>query len=716
MSEVSGQLPVSSEKRIMLDKAIELGLSWDLVDEGGKEADLDCSCILLDAFGQIIEGVYFNNLESLDGGVKHSGDNRDGEGDGDDESITINLPLLPEKIHALILLVTSFAGSFERLGVETASVAVRMLSTSRELARYNLPCEGGYSALIMCSIVRKREGNCISCTEWELQPVGKPTKGADYLEALPSLAPMIQSLVVQEGDTDDEGYNKIDRILYGMYCEWKKNLNRLAKDPFPAEDKYASNASLKKNLNVRPEPDEAPTTLEGWITKTAQTLSISEERIKNIVNKGLRSASFYGGEEEVRKGKCMYENGDEYEGEYSAKGERHGRGVYLYKSSPVTPLDQLVLDEFLESQLRRDTAKKGVVEMERRRRPSIIHFQKKNKPREVREWATQFSKEKDEYEIERRTFDFWFSKAFSKGAQVEKLIASLAAKHSLHKGYVRMIMEFGGHSCFRGTFVHNKKQGAGVLRYSDGSLYDGLFASNKRHGNGVFYYANGDIYRGQWKNNKKHGQGAYTFFSKKKGAPKQKYIGTWENNSMVHGKWELEETRGTEPPPKLQRKLQLQLLAEQKPLLLPKIDPFASLLPVVPPLLPKKGKNPSKTSFALPIPSTPRTLSEPFFYYEGGFSENLPEDSHGRFVSPRLKIQQRGAMTSRPSEKEARNFISKRGGWTPRYDYLSLKREVGLPVAALLPPVPPPPPTGSTPKRNPSPSTSFFVTEDVELF
>ena len=74
---------------------IELGLQWDFF-EGMPEVDLDASAVLFDAFGQVIDAAFYKQLSVCDGAVTHSGDNRTGDGDGDDECIRIDVDKMPE--------------------------------------------------------------------------------------------------------------------------------------------------------------------------------------------------------------------------------------------------------------------------------------------------------------------------------------------------------------------------------------------------------------------------------------------------------------------------------------------------------------------------------------------------------------------------------------------------------------------------------------------
>ena len=66
-----------------------IGLGWDARSTNGAEFDLDASAFLLDGNGKIYgtgeqSFVFYNNLATPDQTVTHTGDNRTGDGDGDD--------------------------------------------------------------------------------------------------------------------------------------------------------------------------------------------------------------------------------------------------------------------------------------------------------------------------------------------------------------------------------------------------------------------------------------------------------------------------------------------------------------------------------------------------------------------------------------------------------------------------------------------------------
>lgn len=82
-------------------KEFTVGLAWD------AEADLDASAVVLDSEGNRSGLVYYADLQGV--GITHSGDARDGEAEGDDESITINLDKLPENAQRIIVTITSYS-------------------------------------------------------------------------------------------------------------------------------------------------------------------------------------------------------------------------------------------------------------------------------------------------------------------------------------------------------------------------------------------------------------------------------------------------------------------------------------------------------------------------------------------------------------------------------------------------------------------------------
>ena len=77
-------------------RRVRMGLGWDPVRRGA-DVDLDASVIAFDVHGKDVEKVWYGNLTGFGGAIQHSGDNVTGEGEGDDDLITLDLDRLPQE-------------------------------------------------------------------------------------------------------------------------------------------------------------------------------------------------------------------------------------------------------------------------------------------------------------------------------------------------------------------------------------------------------------------------------------------------------------------------------------------------------------------------------------------------------------------------------------------------------------------------------------------
>lgn len=92
-----------------------VGLGWDVKSAGDshEEFDLDASAFLLSWNDSVLNAsdcVYFNNLKHPSGAVEHTGDNRTGEGEGDDEAILVDLSKMPKDVTKIVFAATVYEG------------------------------------------------------------------------------------------------------------------------------------------------------------------------------------------------------------------------------------------------------------------------------------------------------------------------------------------------------------------------------------------------------------------------------------------------------------------------------------------------------------------------------------------------------------------------------------------------------------------------------
>lgn len=111
---------------------LTLGLAWDITN--GQNIDLDASAILMDQQFNVCDQVWFRHLQSDDGSVVHSGDEREGDEAGDDEKIRVNLKAVPSRVRYICFVLNSFSGQ-ELDDVSKASCHLFDPETQTEVAK-----------------------------------------------------------------------------------------------------------------------------------------------------------------------------------------------------------------------------------------------------------------------------------------------------------------------------------------------------------------------------------------------------------------------------------------------------------------------------------------------------------------------------------------------------------------------------------------------------
>ena len=164
-------------------KQLMCGLGWDVAPKSGgffggnKQFDLDSSILCLDKdkkLKDVTDIIYFGNLRHSSGAIAHQGDNLTGAGEGDDEVINIDLPLIPERIAYLMFAINIYKCDRRKQDfsmVDNAFVRLVNRNTNQELASYNLSGTEyqGMTGMIMAEVYRYNE-------EWKMAAVGNGFK------------------------------------------------------------------------------------------------------------------------------------------------------------------------------------------------------------------------------------------------------------------------------------------------------------------------------------------------------------------------------------------------------------------------------------------------------------------------------------------------------------------------------------------------------------
>jgi tellurium resistance protein TerD len=153
----------------------KLGLAWDPnQSDTGQQFDLDASAFMLNKDGKVISSnhmIFYNNLNSPEGSVKHLGDNRTGQGDGDDESITIDLAKVPAEVTEISFIVTidDAAARGQNFGqVRNSRITLYNADDNASVAKYELREDfSGETAVQFGSLERNSQGS------WSFSAVGR---------------------------------------------------------------------------------------------------------------------------------------------------------------------------------------------------------------------------------------------------------------------------------------------------------------------------------------------------------------------------------------------------------------------------------------------------------------------------------------------------------------------------------------------------------------
>jgi len=151
---------------------IAIALGWQ-VSQTAQNCDIDASVFMLAADGRIPDEKYFvfyNNLTSPDGAVRHSGDSRNGQIEGDDETVYVDLSKINSAIQEIVFVVTLHEGQQKNQSFSQVTNAFIRLYNSEnlsELVRYNLNQIFSQETALEFGRLYQKNG------EWRFQAVGQ---------------------------------------------------------------------------------------------------------------------------------------------------------------------------------------------------------------------------------------------------------------------------------------------------------------------------------------------------------------------------------------------------------------------------------------------------------------------------------------------------------------------------------------------------------------
>ena len=151
----------------------QVGLGWDVRTTTGLDFDLDASALLVGAGGKVLSDghfVFYNQLASPEGSVRHTGDNRTGEGEGDDEVIEVDLLSVPEQCQKIVFAVSIHDADARRQNFgQVVNAFIRLVNRAdgSEVVRYDLSEDASTETAMVFGEVYRYSG------EWKFRAVGQ---------------------------------------------------------------------------------------------------------------------------------------------------------------------------------------------------------------------------------------------------------------------------------------------------------------------------------------------------------------------------------------------------------------------------------------------------------------------------------------------------------------------------------------------------------------
>jgi tellurium resistance protein TerZ len=174
---------------------LEFGLSWDFFP-GMAKVDLDCSALMFDWAGVLVDACYYNQLTCCDGAIKHSGDSPDGEMDGFDEKIEIDLDSMPPAVSYMAFVVNAFQGG-NFTAVESAYAVISDVlpagTQNKPLADVSVGCGQNATGCVMAVMYKKNPMDPNS--KWMFRNIGEMCTGTNFQESLPAVRKAVDSFI-----------------------------------------------------------------------------------------------------------------------------------------------------------------------------------------------------------------------------------------------------------------------------------------------------------------------------------------------------------------------------------------------------------------------------------------------------------------------------------------------------------------------------------------
>jgi len=152
----------------------KIGLGWDARATAGEDFDLDASAFGLNAATAKVNNekdfIFYGNKVHASGAITSTGDNKTGQGAGDDESVIVDTSKMPANIQKIAFTCTIHDAAARRQSfgmVNNAYIRVVDEGTGTEVARYDLSEDYSVETALIFGELYLHNG------EWKFKAIGQ---------------------------------------------------------------------------------------------------------------------------------------------------------------------------------------------------------------------------------------------------------------------------------------------------------------------------------------------------------------------------------------------------------------------------------------------------------------------------------------------------------------------------------------------------------------
>lgn len=162
---------------------------WNRLTQKRHDCDLDLSCVMYDDENERLDTIWYAQLQSKCGGVRHTGDETADSKEGDEESITLDLNQLNPDTKNIFFVISSFKGSrFSQ--VENCYWRLWDPMTHREVARFNFSDKDKIIAKIVLNLQKVTDEN--GSVQWVAKALYEEATGKNVQEIMPEIRDLLE--------------------------------------------------------------------------------------------------------------------------------------------------------------------------------------------------------------------------------------------------------------------------------------------------------------------------------------------------------------------------------------------------------------------------------------------------------------------------------------------------------------------------------------------